>query len=427
MAVGAVPDRCGWCEADSDLALLMRSRASVMNGPKGTRYRELPLWGDASQFLRAVEHAVRCFPRYHKYALGSELPLQAMQICRLVPRAAQSAETAQGERLVESLVWRVLIVQVGGRWEAYGADAESLRATARPPQAPLGGRSQPQPVAAGGALSQSAADGRATQPSPAQAPDQQARARTSARTDPPRHAQGNGQPIARGGLAAGLSWPSAYRLCLHRRLRLRQGPAQAAPIARLVRAGRNHCQHTGNRYQRSRSPTMNCLATSLLFLSLAVVSSLARAVDCQSNTPPSNPDSAYETHGDGTATDTRSGLMWKRCSEGRSWTGSTCSGNGSTHTWSQALALAEASTFAGYGDWRLPNINELTSLIEECRSSPAINNTLFPTTSSSSFWSGSPRSNDSSSVLYVTFEDGRVLSVFRSSNLPYVRLVRGGQ
>ncbi len=172
---------------------------------------------------------------------------------------------------------------------------------------------------------------------------------------------------------------------------------------------------------------MKCLAKSELFLALAVVSSLARAVDCQ-NIPPSNPDSAYQTHGDGTATDTRSGLVWKRCSEGQSWTGSTCSGTASGHTWNQALALAEASTFAGHADWRLPNIKELTSLIEECRDAPAINNTLFPNTPNSFFWSGSPDASHPSDTWYVQFHFGDGGSYSRSGALPFqVRLVRSEQ
>ena len=171
---------------------------------------------------------------------------------------------------------------------------------------------------------------------------------------------------------------------------------------------------------------MKSRTASLLFLALAVVSSLARAVDSQSNIPPSNPDNAYQAHGDGTVTDTRSGLVWKRCSEGQSWTGGACSGTASGHAWSQALALAEDSTFAGYGDWRLPNINELTSLVEEGQSSPAINNTLFPNTPSSNFWSGSPYARLLSNAWYVSFGDGNASYGVRSDAYR-VRLVRGGQ
>jgi len=171
---------------------------------------------------------------------------------------------------------------------------------------------------------------------------------------------------------------------------------------------------------------MKCLAASSLIVALALVSPLALGVDCQNNIPASNPDSIYQGHADGTVTDTRTGLMWKRCSEGQSWTGTTCAGSASAHTWNQALALAEASTFAGLGDWRLADIKALTSLVEECRHSPAINNTVFPNTPSSGFWSGSPNANDSSRAWVVFFLNGGVISNGRSFT-NRARLVRGGQ
>ena len=171
---------------------------------------------------------------------------------------------------------------------------------------------------------------------------------------------------------------------------------------------------------------MKCLAASLLIVALALVSPLALGVDCQNNIPASNPDSIYQGHADGTVTDTRTGLMWKRCSEGQSWTGTTCAGSASAHTWSQALALAEASTFAGRGDWRLADIKELTSLVEECRSAPTINNTVFPNDSSSDVWSGSPFANGSSFAWSVHFVHGHVNGFIRSDALR-ARLVRGGQ
>jgi hypothetical protein len=58
--------------------------------------------------------------------------------------------------------------------------------------------------------------------------------------------------------------------------------------------------------------------------------------------------------------------MWKQCAEGLS--GATCqTGSAQTFTWANALAHAEASTFANYTDWRLPNVKELSSLVEDCR------------------------------------------------------------
>jgi len=46
--------------------------------------RALPIWRDANRFLLAIEQAVKAFPRYHKYTLGSELRKNALQVCNLI-------------------------------------------------------------------------------------------------------------------------------------------------------------------------------------------------------------------------------------------------------------------------------------------------------------------------------------------------------
>ena len=50
------------------------------------RFRHLPIWKDAMDLALHLEHAVRRFPRYHKYTLGSELRQTAQRVCRLVAR-----------------------------------------------------------------------------------------------------------------------------------------------------------------------------------------------------------------------------------------------------------------------------------------------------------------------------------------------------
>jgi hypothetical protein len=52
----------------------------------------LPIWRDANRLLLEIEQAVRQFPRYHKYALGTDLRRQAMLICRLLVRALSAAD-----------------------------------------------------------------------------------------------------------------------------------------------------------------------------------------------------------------------------------------------------------------------------------------------------------------------------------------------
>ena len=140
-------------------------------------------------------------------------------------------------------------------------------------------------------------------------------------------------------------------------------------------------------------------------------------------------DSRYTVHNDGTVTDKVTKLMWKVCSEGQNWSRSgdtaSCSGSAAT-TWKGALQRVNSYTFAGYSDWRVPNINELRSLAAYDRYSPAINLTIFPNTPSNDFWSASPYVIDSGSALQLYFGYGNDGSGFRNSD-GRVRLVRSSQ
>lgn len=102
-----------------------------MSQRRGPRYQQTPLWRDASRFLLEVEQAVRGFPRYHKYTLGSELRQHAMKICRLVARAAQVNDKQQRAILLEQLVWQVedtkMTVQLAKELEAFASFAQFQR------------------------------------------------------------------------------------------------------------------------------------------------------------------------------------------------------------------------------------------------------------------------------------------------------------
>lgn len=177
---------------------------------------------------------------------------------------------------------------------------------------------------------------------------------------------------------------------------------------------------------------LSCTHQICCALSMVLLVSSAQAVNCANNFTPRNPDSVYEISVDGqTVTDTRTGLMWKRCSQGQNWDGNTCSGSGGTFIWDNALASAEASTFAGYEDWRLPNIKELESLTEPCRDTPSINDTVFPGTMNGRYWSASPRfypdngnGYPKKDAWYVNFIGGYVQALDRTAGY-HVRLVRG--
>ena len=140
------------------------------------------------------------------------------------------------------------------------------------------------------------------------------------------------------------------------------------------------------------------------------------------------PDSRYVVHGDGTVTDSITGLMWKQCIEGVTTTVDACdTGSGSEFAWGNALAQAQSvnsTGFAGYNDWRLPNIKELYSLTEFACEIPTINNSDFPTPGTqSAMWSSTPTTGNS--ALRIDLSRGQIASNSSGASANhYIRLVR---
>ncbi len=174
------------------------------------------------------------------------------------------------------------------------------------------------------------------------------------------------------------------------------------------------------------------LFCSLIFCCyLPALASSVQAQTCNANMTASTPDSQFTDNNDGTITDTKTGLMWKKCMEGVS--GANCGGGSAdSFTWQAALqrpGVVNGGGFAGNSDWRLPNIKELRSIVEVKCFDPAINLTRFPNTPASVVWSGSPIASNSSGAWGVGFDDG-VSSYgdgcYRDGSYQ-VRLVRGGQ
>jgi hypothetical protein len=92
--------------------------------------------------------------------------------------------------------------------------------------------------------------------------------------------------------------------------------------------------------------------------------------------------------------------------------------------WMGALRYCEALDYAGYDDWRLPNINELRSLVNINRCDPA---TDFPEMPQAFFWSSTTFS-DTPGAWTVNFANGGTYGAPKeSSSLLYsARCVRGG-
>ena len=124
-------------------------------------------------------------------------------------------------------------------------------------------------------------------------------------------------------------------------------------------------------------------------------------------------------NGDGTVTDTSTGLMWQQD------TARDGQGNYDPMTWEEALAYCESRTIGGHTDWRLPTIKELRSLVDHTKYDPAIDALHFPNTVASVYWSSTPFTYVTCLTWIIDFYNGGTGS--GSETYYYVRAVRGGQ
>lgn len=129
------------------------------------------------------------------------------------------------------------------------------------------------------------------------------------------------------------------------------------------------------------------------------------------------PVNVFVDNGNGTITDKITGLMWqKEMAPGR-------------FTWSQALEYTSNLILAGYSDWRLPNINELQTLIDYSTRGPAIYPIFKPHTENRNYyWSSTTYLRNYAFNIpdswTVCFYDGRVGGGHKQLSIPSVRAVR---
>jgi hypothetical protein len=125
----------------------------------------------------------------------------------------------------------------------------------------------------------------------------------------------------------------------------------------------------------------------------------------------------FTNNGNGTVTDNATGLMWLE--------------NPSSLfvTWSKTLgaAIGECEQFsrAGHTDWRLPNINELFSIINRGREYPACYYDLYTDRFSYPYWTSTSVYGINNSFWTISFTRGEV-SYDQSSNAHDMWPVRGG-
>jgi len=114
-------------------------------------------------------------------------------------------------------------------------------------------------------------------------------------------------------------------------------------------------------------------------------------------------------NGDGTVTDTTTGLRWQKCSRGQT-NDATCSAPAATTaTWQTALAYCDSLVLGGHANasnWRLPSVNEWKSIADRSKSNPAIDTIKFPNSTTGDYWSSSTVVNSTTDAWYMIFSNG---------------------
>jgi hypothetical protein len=146
--------------------------------------------------------------------------------------------------------------------------------------------------------------------------------------------------------------------------------------------------------------------------------------------------SDFKEAGDGAEIlDSKTKLIWRRCIEGQTWTGSTCRADdpravnpGPRLTYQAAQAFADSLSTAQV-HWRLPTAAELETLREPGCYNPSFSLALFPTTpawsSDGFFWSTTRRGTGQAVVSAIGTSDAT--DTPSPNHVNHVRLVRSDQ
>ena len=128
------------------------------------------------------------------------------------------------------------------------------------------------------------------------------------------------------------------------------------------------------------------------------------------------PSPRFTDNGDGTVTDNLTGLIWAQ--------NANLDG---AKTWADALSYVNGLDHATYDDWRLPNVNELESLInaEQASSAAWLNAQGFTDVQAGTYWTSTTYVNNTSNAWVVHMEDGYVAASNLKASTFYFWPVRG--
>lgn len=122
----------------------------------------------------------------------------------------------------------------------------------------------------------------------------------------------------------------------------------------------------------------------IAFLTLTLVQASLLWAGCAVTGETTTPAAAFTNNRNGTVTDNRTNLTWKLCLQGYTYQAGKCVDASATTNYAFRAALAHTQDlningFAGHSDWRIPNVKEVTSIIDFFCEKPALNDKVFST------------------------------------------------
>ncbi|MCP4753041.1 MAG: DUF1566 domain-containing protein [Proteobacteria bacterium] len=119
----------------------------------------------------------------------------------------------------------------------------------------------------------------------------------------------------------------------------------------------------------------------------------------------------FSNYGDDAVLHESTGLMWQK------------EDAVATKDWKSAITYCESLSLEDESDWRLPNANELQTIVNYAKHEPAIDEVYFPNTDSKLYWTSTTDTGNTDDAWYVEFKNG-YMSHDSKSDSNYVRCVR---